>query len=100
MLSTRITAPLYNAGFKSTWSNDNNHNKGTAIFEWQPNLIANKQYYFFVEIDPDNNLDEFHEGRYGTGNTLNDYGGNNTGFYPFYVYDQDDIRDSKCKLLM
>ena len=73
------------------WSNNNNDNKGTAVFNWKPDLTSNKQYYFYVEIDPDNTLDEVHEGRYKAGSTtINDYGGNNTGFYPFYVYDIDD----------
>ena len=73
------------------WKNDSDNNKGTAIFEWKPNLTSNKQYYFYVEIDPDNALDEVHEARYSEGSTtINDYGGNNTGFYPFYVYNVDD----------
>ena len=82
------------------WKNDSNNNKGTAIFNWTPNLTTNGQYYFYVEIDPDNDLDEVHEGRYKTDNaTINDYGGNNTGFYPFYVYDADDIRVSSSGVM-
>ena len=77
------------------WRNDKTNNKGTAVFEWTPNLEANKQYYFYVEIDPENALDEVHEGRYKADNTtLNDYGGNNTGFSPFFVYNHGDISAS------
>ncbi|MBR1658321.1 MAG: hypothetical protein IJ697_07640 [Synergistaceae bacterium] len=80
------------------WKNDKNNNKGWAAFEWTPNLTssararANKEdkpYYLYVEVDPENQLSEVHEERY-SGGTLSDYGGNNTGFYPFYVYDMDD----------
>ena len=87
------------------WSNDGDKNKGTAKFEWTPNLTSNKKasnkkYYFYVEIDPDTALDEVHEARYNTDNaTINDYGGNNTGFYPFYVYDYDDAESSGGKVL-
>ena len=82
------------------WSNNNNNNKGTAEFVWTPNLTSNKKasnkkYYFYVEIDPSNSLTEVHEARYDSTNTrINDYGGNNTGFYPFYVYDVDDAEAS------
>ena len=77
------------------WDNDKNNNKGTAVFTWAPDLTANKKaenkkYYFYVEIDPDNDLNEVHEERYGADGKISDYGGNNTGFYPFYVYDYDD----------
>ncbi len=72
------------------WMNDKNNNKGTAVFEWTPNLTANKQYYFYVEIDPGHNLDEVHEERCSAEGIISDYGGNNTGFYPFYVYNADD----------
>ena len=73
------------------WRNDKNNNKGWAVFNWTPNLTTNSQYYLYVEIDPDNAITEVHEGRYKSDNTtINDYGGNNTGFYPFYVYNVDD----------
>lgn len=77
------------------WKNDKNNNKDWAVFNWTPNLTSckstRKPYYFYVEIDPDNALDEVHEERYNkTDNTINDYGGNNTGFYPFYVYNVDE----------
>ena len=73
------------------WRNDKNNNKGWAVFNWTPNLTTNSQYYLYVEIDPDNAVSEVHEGRYKSDNTtINDYGGNNTGFYPFYVYNVDD----------
>ncbi|MBQ7665995.1 MAG: hypothetical protein IJS42_04700, partial [Synergistaceae bacterium] len=75
------------------WKNDKNNNKGTAIFNWTPNFTLNasskRNYYLYVEIDPQNNLSEVHEGRY-SGSTINDYGGNNTGFYQFYVYNLND----------
>ena len=75
------------------WKNDKNNNKGTAIFNWTPNFTLNatskKNYYLYVEIDPENKLSEVHEGRY-SGSTINDYGGNNTGFYQFYVYNLND----------
>ncbi len=82
------------------WSNTGNNNKGTAVFNWRPNLTPNKQYYLYVEIDPENALDEVHEGRYQADNTkINDYGGNNTGFYPFYVYSQNDIQVSSSGVI-
>jgi hypothetical protein len=77
------------------WKNDKTNNRGTAVFSWTPNLTPGKQYYLYVEIDPDNALDEVHEARYQADNTtIRDYGGNNTGFYPFYIYNKDDIRVS------
>ena len=79
------------------WKNDKNNNKGWAVFNWTPNLTScrgtKKPYYFYVEIDPANALDEVHEERYNEDNTIKDYGGNNTGFYPFYVYNQDEDPD-------
>ena len=70
----------------------------TAVFEWTPNLTPNnssiRQYYFYVEIDPEHALDEVHEERYGAGSTINDYSGNNTGFYTFYVYNMNDVNAS------
>ncbi|MBQ7578821.1 MAG: hypothetical protein IJT21_11215, partial [Synergistaceae bacterium] len=78
----------------SGWSNNNNNNKGTAIFEWTPDIAPNTQttpqYYFYVEIDYDHQLSEVHEERYSSGGTISDYGGNNTGFYPFYVSNLDN----------
>ncbi|MBQ7155946.1 MAG: hypothetical protein IJR85_10395, partial [Synergistaceae bacterium] len=77
------------------WKNEGNNNKGTAVFEWTPNLTPGRQYYFYVEIDPDNALDEVHEARYEADNTtIRDWGGNNTGFYPFYAFDKDDLNVS------
>ena len=73
------------------WRNDKTNNRGTAVFNWQPNIPKGDNYYFYVEIDPENAITEVHEGRYRADNTtLNDYGGNNTGFYPFKVYNQGD----------
>lgn len=77
------------------WKNNKNNNKGTAVFDWKPNLTPNKQYYLYVEIDPNHGLDEVHEERYKADNTtINDYGGNNTGFYPFYAYNPDGAEAS------
>ena len=60
-----------------------------------PNNSSNPQYYFYVEIDPENKITEVHEERYKSDNTtINDYGGNKTGFYPFYVYNVDDGNSS------
>ncbi len=73
------------------WRNDKTNNRGTAVFNWRPNIPKGDKYYFYVEIDPENAITEVHEGRYRADNTtLNDYGGNNTGFYPFKVYNQGD----------
>ena len=74
------------------WNNKKNNNKGTAVFEWTPPMtLTPKQYYFYVEIDPVHRLSEVHEERHMYGSTaINDYGGNNTGFYPFYVFNVDD----------
>ncbi|MBQ6772595.1 MAG: hypothetical protein IJP48_00880 [Synergistaceae bacterium] len=75
------------------WNNDKNNNKGWAVFNWTPNLTSStttkKAYYLYVEVDSGNNIDEVHEARYSSGR-INDYGGNNTGFYPFYVYNVGD----------
>ena len=88
------------------WRNDKNNNKGWAVFNWTPNLPTSKRengtgvpYYFHVEIDPEHKLNEVHEERYASAdNTINDYGGNNSGFYTFYVYNPgetpDEIRTS------
>lgn len=73
------------------WRNEKTNNRGTAVFNWVPNIPKGENYYFYVEIDPENAITEVHEGRYRADNTtLNDYGGNNTGFYPFEVYNQGD----------
>ena len=88
--TTIATVPMTLGG----WKNDSNNNKGTAVFSWTPNLTPGKQYYFYVEIDPDNALDEVHEARYGADGRISDWGGNNTGFYPFNAYNKDDIRVS------
>ncbi|MCR5347308.1 MAG: hypothetical protein K6E38_05970 [Fretibacterium sp.] len=74
------------------WYDDKKSNKGWAVFEWTPNLATNKQYYLCVEIDPEHKLEEVHEERYGKDNKISDFGGNNTGFYPFYVYNQGDVK--------
>ena len=110
----RIRVPLYNGSFKDSgnftvrlsyasdntakaaktaiatttlslgkWDNTKNNNKGWADFNWTPNLKAGK-YYFYVEIDPENKLKEVHEAKSAT-----DPGGNNTGFYPFSIFDAD-----------
>ena len=110
----KIRVPLYNASFKDSgnftvrlsyasdntakaaktaiatttlslgkWDNTKNNNKGWADFNWTPNLKAGK-YYFYVEIDPENKLKEVHEAK-----SAADPGGNNTGFYPFSIFDAD-----------
>ncbi|MBQ7267749.1 MAG: hypothetical protein IJR11_05200, partial [Synergistaceae bacterium] len=77
------------------WKNDSNNNKGWAVFNWIPNLTSKKQYYLYVEIDPENALDEVHEARYQANSTMiRDYGGNNTGFYPFYAFNPGDAEAS------
>ena len=88
------TSPMSLGG----WRNDKNNNKGWAVFEWTPSLKSckntKKPYYFYVEIDPDNVLDEVHEERHkGNTQAISDYGGNNTGFYPFYVFNQGENPD-------
>ncbi|MBQ3398623.1 MAG: hypothetical protein IJG51_07035, partial [Synergistaceae bacterium] len=77
------------------WKNDKTNNRGWAVFNWTPNLTSKKQYYLYVEIDPDNVLDEVHEARYESNSTtVRDYGGNNTGFYPFYAFNPGDAESS------
>ncbi|MBQ9574860.1 MAG: hypothetical protein IJR27_06250, partial [Synergistaceae bacterium] len=85
------------------WKNDRNNNKGFAVFNWTPNLTSSsktkKEYYFYVEIDPEDKLDEVHEARYEYDYEyddlmISDYGGNNTGFYPFYAYNIGDPETS------
>ncbi len=117
----KIRVPLYNASFKDTgnfnvklsytlekdatadknlisnvtasiggWKNGSDNNKKWVEFDWTPD-IETGEYYFYVEIDPDNNLKEVHESRLKSDNkTVQDYGGNNTGFYKFYVFDPSD----------
>ena len=93
------------------WKNGSNNNKGWAVFNWTPNITSssatiwgpnqNKEYYLYVEIDPKNNLHEVHEARYLSGDVrINDYGGNNTGFYPFYAYNTNDSRVSVSENVM
>ena len=82
------------------WRNDKTNNRGTAVFNWVPNIPKGKQYYFYVEIDPENAITEVHEGRYGSNTTtVSDYGGNNTGFYPFEIYNQGDTDPSSGSVL-
>ena len=77
------------------WKNDKTNNRGWAVFNWTPNLTSKKQYFLYVEIDPDNALDEVHEARNeANSTTVRDYGGNNTGFYPFYAFNPGDAESS------
>ncbi|MBQ7733546.1 MAG: hypothetical protein IJT58_05960, partial [Synergistaceae bacterium] len=76
------------------WDNDKNNNKGWAVFNWTPSLTTStttkKAYYLYVEVDSGNDIkDEVHEARYSNGK-ISDYGGNNTGFYPFYAYNPNE----------
>ena len=93
------------------WKNGSNNNKGWAVFNWTPNITSssatiwgpnqNKEYYLYVEIDPASKLPEVHEARYLSGDVrINDYGGNNTGFYPFYAYNTSDSRVSVSENVM
>ncbi len=105
------------------WKNGTNNNKGTAVFNWTANISSDqdskkKNFYLYVEIDPENKLAEVHEARHAVITTdpdipggddddddddddgwfgasasspkVSDYGGNNTGFYPVYIYNFDD----------
>ena len=82
------------------WRNERTNNRGTAVFNWVPDLPKGQQYYFYVEIDPENAITEVHEARYNSGSTtVSDYGGNNTGFYPFAVYNQGDTDPSGGSVL-
>ena len=64
-------------------------NRGVANFEWtvpDNETTADGNYYFFVELDPDNTIQEVHESRMtNDGNTIRDVGGNNEGYFPFSV---------------
>ncbi|MBR1603411.1 MAG: hypothetical protein IJ667_08225 [Synergistaceae bacterium] len=122
-----ISVPLYNASFKDAnnfdvrlsysesnsptakktaiqtvkmslggWRDDKDNNKGVAKFTWKPELKFGTPYYFYVEIDPSNNLSEVHEARYQNGK-LSDYGGNNTGFYPFSVLDPAKVAEEASR---
>lgn len=76
------------------WSNQgntwNNGNRAVANFWWTiPDSIQDGVYFFYVELDPENAINEVHEQRMYTAQsgkvTVADCGGNNTGFFPFSV---------------
>lgn len=128
-LPYKISVPVYNASFLDTdeftvrlsyvknnvptaaktlitekkislkgWINTEDRNKGWVDFDWTPD-IASGNYYFYVEIDPENQLEEVHESRLDENNNLRDCGGNNTGFYPFSVFNVETDNIHSANLL-
>ena len=69
------------------WSNvTSRNNHGWAEFTWTvPEDMKTTDCYFFVQIDPDNALEEVHESRLNPDGTMRDMGGNNEGYFEFVV---------------
>jgi hypothetical protein len=76
----------YNVSLKG-WSQDTENNKAKVEFEWTvPANMAQGNYDFYFQIDPDNLIDEVHENWNVTeGDPGYDPSGNNRGRYPFAV---------------
>ena len=74
------------------WDNlESKNNKGWAVFTWTPADVTPGTYYFFVEIDPDNELkNEVHESRFASDGTVQDFGGNNVGHVLFNMHNPSD----------
>lgn len=65
---------------------DGTSNRGVVKFEWKiPESITDGNYYFYVDIDPNNAIKEVHESRMKSPTEVADCGGNNEGFFPFSV---------------
>ncbi|MBR4197134.1 MAG: hypothetical protein IKQ95_10585 [Synergistaceae bacterium] len=69
------------------WNNaDSNANKGWAVFTWDvPETLPKGDYYFYVEVDPEQKLGEVHESRLSANGTVVDVGGNNEGYIGFHI---------------
>ena len=83
------------------WDNTaSKNNKDWAVFNWTPSGIAKGKYYFWVEIDPDNELkNEVHESRFAADGTVQDWGGNNVGHVLFNMHNPGDkVTDPKLLL--
>ena len=79
------------------WSNVKTNNHGVVKFDWKiPNEIADGNYYFYIDVDPNNTIKEVHESRMLNTKTVADWGGNNEGFFAFSVFhvDSDNIVNS------
>ena len=73
------------------WSNlESDNNKGWAEFDWDvPADLSTGHYRFYVQIDPENKLEEVHESRLNSGN-ISDVGGNNEGYFNFDLTSLED----------
>ena len=69
------------------WEAGRESNKAVISFDWTvPNDITEGAKELVVEIDPDNNLDEIHEGW-----DPDIPGGNNTGYFPFSIVKSNSL---------
>jgi len=69
------------------WKENTEDNKAVVSFDWTvPAGMAEGNYDFYFQIDPDNEIDEIHKNWNATSGDANyDPGGNNKGRYPFAV---------------
>ena len=66
---------------------DGTSNRGVVNFDWTvPDSIEDGNYYFYVDIDPDNAIVEVHESRMKSPTEVADCGGNNEGYFPFSIF--------------
>ena len=70
------------------WESGRDSNKAVVSFDWTvpENISGSKDLELVAEIDPDNNLDEVHEGW-----DPSVPGGNNFGYFPFSVVKADAL---------
>ncbi|MBQ7666252.1 MAG: hypothetical protein IJS42_06010, partial [Synergistaceae bacterium] len=77
----------------SGWPN----NKGWATFTWTvPEDMKTRNYIFFVQIDPPNpehKINEVHESRLNADGSINDFCGNNEGYFNFSVISKEDLEE-------
>lgn len=84
------------------WKQNTEDNKAVVSFDWTvPNGMAEGNYDFYFQIDPDNKLDEIHKNWNTTSGDANyDPGGNNRGRYPFAVTAEDkSARDAATRAI-
>ncbi len=74
------------------WSNlESENNKGWAEFEWAvPPELSSDYCRFYVQIDPENKIEEVHESRLDSSGAVRDVGGNNEGYFNFDIMSIED----------
>ncbi len=77
------------------WANETTTNHAVVNFEWKvPTSLADGNYYFYVDVDPDNAITEVHESRMKSSTEIADCGGNNEGFFPFSVMHLENVSNT------